>query len=155
MSGVSVGLCGPFVCFRKGYSVAHYSWSLRWLFWITVFLETLFFGSIWGPIIHCGGLQHSMKNHPCVLSGYPNMAVYSSLGPLLGASARPLKHLRSDSLPPSLPPEEAYQKLATDTLEELDWCLDQLETLQTRHSVGEMASNKVRRSRHLGLFFAF
>lgn len=31
-----------------------------------------------------------------------------------------------------------------ETLDELDWCLDQLETLQTRHSVGEMASNKVR-----------
>ncbi|KAM9465210.1 3',5'-cyclic-AMP phosphodiesterase 4D-like isoform 5-T6 [Salvelinus alpinus] len=41
--------------------------------------------------------------------------------------------------------EEAYQKLATETLEELDWCLDQLETLQTRHSVGEMASNKFKR----------
>uniref|UniRef100_A0A9J7XRC6 Phosphodiesterase n=2 Tax=Cyprinus carpio TaxID=7962 RepID=A0A9J7XRC6_CYPCA len=41
--------------------------------------------------------------------------------------------------------EEAYQKLATDTLEELDWCLDQLETLQTRHSVSEMASNKFKR----------
>uniref|UniRef100_A0A673MRU2 Phosphodiesterase n=1 Tax=Sinocyclocheilus rhinocerous TaxID=307959 RepID=A0A673MRU2_9TELE len=45
--------------------------------------------------------------------------------------------------------EETYQKLATETLEELDWCLDQLETLQTRHSVSEMASNKVRRSRCL------
>ncbi|XP_041425179.1 cAMP-specific 3',5'-cyclic phosphodiesterase 4D isoform X2 [Xenopus laevis] len=42
-------------------------------------------------------------------------------------------------------PEEAYQKLAGETLEELDWCLDQLETLQTRHSVGEMASNKFKR----------
>ncbi|MGH0180687.1 UNVERIFIED_CONTAM: hypothetical protein FKN15_011563, partial [Acipenser sinensis] len=40
------------------------------------------------------------------------------------------------------PPEETYQKLAIETLEELDWCLDQLETLQTRHSVSEMASNK-------------
>ncbi|XP_052460586.1 cAMP-specific 3',5'-cyclic phosphodiesterase 4D isoform X7 [Carassius gibelio] len=58
---------------------------------------------------------------------------------------KPLKHLRSDTLPPSLHPEEAYQKLATETLEELDWCLDQLETLQTRHSVGEMASNKFKR----------
>ncbi|KAG7322516.1 hypothetical protein KOW79_013862 [Hemibagrus wyckioides] len=51
--------------------------------------------------------------------------------------------------PPSLPKasftEEAYQKLATETLEELDWCLDQLETLQTRHSVSEMASNKFKR----------
>ncbi|XP_031749923.1 cAMP-specific 3',5'-cyclic phosphodiesterase 4D isoform X1 [Xenopus tropicalis] len=42
-------------------------------------------------------------------------------------------------------PEEAYQKLAGETLEELDWCLDQLETLQTRHSVSEMASNKFKR----------
>ena len=46
---------------------------------------------------------------------------------------------------PCLPlPEEANQKLATEMLEELDWCLDQLETLQTRHSVSEMASTKVR-----------
>uniref|UniRef100_A0A8C7M7L2 Phosphodiesterase n=1 Tax=Oncorhynchus kisutch TaxID=8019 RepID=A0A8C7M7L2_ONCKI len=40
---------------------------------------------------------------------------------------------------------EPYQKLAIETLEELDWCLDQLETLQTRHSVSEMASNKFKR----------
>uniref|UniRef100_A0A3Q3W691 Phosphodiesterase n=1 Tax=Mola mola TaxID=94237 RepID=A0A3Q3W691_MOLML len=40
---------------------------------------------------------------------------------------------------------EPYQKLAVETLEELDWCLDQLETLQTRHSVSEMASNKFKR----------
>ncbi|XP_028569499.2 3',5'-cyclic-AMP phosphodiesterase 4C-like isoform X2 [Podarcis muralis] len=42
-------------------------------------------------------------------------------------------------------PEDASQKLAVETLEELDWCLDQLETLQTRHSVSEMASNKFKR----------
>ncbi|XP_061097056.1 cAMP-specific 3',5'-cyclic phosphodiesterase 4C-like [Conger conger] len=42
-------------------------------------------------------------------------------------------------------PEEPLQKLALETMEELDWCLDQLETLQTRHSVGEMASNKFKR----------
>uniref|UniRef100_A0A8B9F881 Phosphodiesterase n=1 Tax=Amazona collaria TaxID=241587 RepID=A0A8B9F881_9PSIT len=41
--------------------------------------------------------------------------------------------------------EDAQQKLSRETLEELDWCLDQLETLQTRHSVGEMASNKFKR----------
>ncbi|XP_064197494.1 3',5'-cyclic-AMP phosphodiesterase 4C-like isoform X3 [Anguilla rostrata] len=41
--------------------------------------------------------------------------------------------------------EEPGQKLSMETLEELDWCLDQLETLQTRHSVGEMASNKFKR----------
>uniref|UniRef100_A0A7N6FHD1 Phosphodiesterase n=1 Tax=Anabas testudineus TaxID=64144 RepID=A0A7N6FHD1_ANATE len=44
--------------------------------------------------------------------------------------------------------KEPYQKLAMETLEELDWCLDQLETLQTRHSVSEMASNKVRTQLH-------
>ncbi|CAL8252042.1 unnamed protein product [Merluccius merluccius] len=41
--------------------------------------------------------------------------------------------------------EEPYQKLAVETMEELDWCLDQLETLQTRDSVSEMASNKFKR----------
>ncbi|VDL76867.1 unnamed protein product [Nippostrongylus brasiliensis] len=32
---------------------------------------------------------------------------------------------------------------AQETLEELDWCLDQLETIQTHRSVSEMASSKV------------
>ncbi|NWR60600.1 PDE4B phosphodiesterase, partial [Bucorvus abyssinicus] len=35
---------------------------------------------------------------------------------------------------PVSPAEDAHQKLSRETLEELDWCLDQLETLQTRHS---------------------
>ncbi|CCD69649.1 putative 3',5'-cyclic-AMP phosphodiesterase pde-4 [Caenorhabditis elegans] len=34
---------------------------------------------------------------------------------------------------------------AHDTLEELDWCLDQLETIQTHRSVSEMASSKFRK----------
>uniref|UniRef100_A0A8C1W0S4 Phosphodiesterase n=1 Tax=Cyprinus carpio TaxID=7962 RepID=A0A8C1W0S4_CYPCA len=38
-----------------------------------------------------------------------------------------------------------YQQLARETLEELDWCLDQLETIQTHRSVSEMASNKFKR----------
>uniref|UniRef100_A0A3P8P119 Phosphodiesterase n=1 Tax=Astatotilapia calliptera TaxID=8154 RepID=A0A3P8P119_ASTCA len=33
----------------------------------------------------------------------------------------------------------------TPDLYELDWCLEQLETLKTRHSVSEMASNKFKR----------
>ncbi|XP_063067147.1 3',5'-cyclic-AMP phosphodiesterase 4D-like [Engraulis encrasicolus] len=50
----------------------------------------------------------------------------------------------------SIPPkssltDEAYTRMASETLEELDWCLDQLETLQTRNSVSEMASNKFKR----------
>ncbi|MEQ2168090.1 cAMP-specific 3',5'-cyclic phosphodiesterase 4D [Goodea atripinnis] len=41
--------------------------------------------------------------------------------------------------------DQQYQQLALDTLEELDWCLDQLETIQTHRSVSEMASNKTSR----------
>uniref|UniRef100_A0A674P6X3 Phosphodiesterase n=1 Tax=Takifugu rubripes TaxID=31033 RepID=A0A674P6X3_TAKRU len=41
--------------------------------------------------------------------------------------------------------EETYQQMARETLEELDWCLDQLETIQTHRSVSEMASKKFKR----------
>uniref|UniRef100_A0A669E3W5 Phosphodiesterase n=1 Tax=Oreochromis niloticus TaxID=8128 RepID=A0A669E3W5_ORENI len=41
--------------------------------------------------------------------------------------------------------DESYQKLAMETMEELDWCLDQLETIQTYRSVSDMASNKFKR----------
>uniref|UniRef100_A0A671MNM0 Phosphodiesterase n=1 Tax=Sinocyclocheilus anshuiensis TaxID=1608454 RepID=A0A671MNM0_9TELE len=85
-----------------------------------------------------------MKSHPCVHPGHPSMAVYD-VDDVREASASPVKRLKTDHPLPCLPPEEAYQKLATETLEELDWCLDQLETLQTRHSVSEMASNKFKR----------
>ncbi|ROL44688.1 cAMP-specific 3',5'-cyclic phosphodiesterase 4D [Anabarilius grahami] len=48
--------------------------------------------------------------------------------------------------------KEPFQKLAVETLDELDWCLEQLETLKTRHSVSEMASTKhVAESRELYL----
>uniref|UniRef100_A0A8C2JU21 Phosphodiesterase n=1 Tax=Cyprinus carpio TaxID=7962 RepID=A0A8C2JU21_CYPCA len=41
--------------------------------------------------------------------------------------------------------DESFQKLAVETMEELDWCLDQLETIQTYRSVSDMASNKFKR----------
>lgn len=86
-----------------------------------------------------------MKSHPCVYTGYPSLTVCGVGDPLPGPSTSPLKRALTEPMPSCLAPaEEAYQKLATETLEELDWCLDQLETLQTRHSVSEMASNKVR-----------
>lgn len=85
-----------------------------------------------------------MKSHPCVYTGYPSLTVCGVGEPPPGPSSSPLKRALTDPMPSCLAPaEEAYQKLATETLEELDWCLDQLETLQTRHSVSEMASNKV------------
>lgn len=39
--------------------------------------------------------------------------------------------------------EEEEEKLATETLDELDWCLEQLETIQAHRSVGDMAFSKV------------
>jgi len=41
--------------------------------------------------------------------------------------------------------EDAANKLAIETLEELDWCLDQLETIQAHRSVGDMATSKFKR----------
>lgn len=41
--------------------------------------------------------------------------------------------------------EEVNANLALNTLEELDWCLDQLETIQAHRSVGDMATNKFKR----------
>ena len=41
--------------------------------------------------------------------------------------------------------DEGFIRLSTETLEELDWCLDQLETVQTHRSVSDMATSKVLR----------
>ncbi|XP_053285945.1 cAMP-specific 3',5'-cyclic phosphodiesterase 4D isoform X2 [Pleuronectes platessa] len=61
------------------------------------------------------------------------------------ANKRPSSSNQPSMCKPSCLGEEPQQKLAVETLEELDWCLDQLETLQTRDSVSEMASNKFKR----------
>ncbi|XP_067370478.1 3',5'-cyclic-AMP phosphodiesterase 4C-like isoform X4 [Channa argus] len=72
-----------------------------------------------------------------------NVAVLTHLQDRVG-NKRPSSGNQPSTCKPCLT-EEPYQKLAVETLEELDWCLDQLETLQTRHSVSEMASNKFKR----------
>nr|XP_022917601.1 cAMP-specific 3',5'-cyclic phosphodiesterase isoform X2 [Onthophagus taurus] len=41
--------------------------------------------------------------------------------------------------------DDSYMKMALETMEELDWCLDQLETIQTHRSVSDMASLKFKR----------
>lgn len=137
---------------------AHKIWTVR-LHWRFLFSKGIsdccnnwFLICGWGyrtrrPYFQASQLAHlsSMKSHPCVYSGYPSLAVCGVGDPGPGPSTSPLKRALTDPLPSCLAPaEEAYQKLATETLEELDWCLDQLETLQTRHSVSEMASNKVK-----------
>ena len=42
---------------------------------------------------------------------------------------------------------------AIDTLEELDWCLDQLETIQTHRSVSDMATSKVSNIKSLNCIY--
>nr|XP_045364095.1 cAMP-specific 3',5'-cyclic phosphodiesterase 4C isoform X3 [Camelus bactrianus] len=80
-----------------------------------------------------------------------NVAVLAHLQGRGAAKQGCVGNTPSGSQPPP-PTEDTGQKLALETLDELDWCLDQLETLQTRHSVGEMASNKVKRARYLRSF---
>lgn len=62
-------------------------------------------------------------------------------------SAVSMDPLGPDYMSMCLLADESYQKLAMETMEELDWCLDQLETIQTYRSVSDMASNKVRTAR--------
>uniref|UniRef100_A0A3P8WKW9 Phosphodiesterase n=1 Tax=Cynoglossus semilaevis TaxID=244447 RepID=A0A3P8WKW9_CYNSE len=64
----------------------------------------------------------------------------------LGQKDEGLHHgSKSDYVSVCLLADESYQKLAIETMEELDWCLDQLETIQTYRSVSDMASNKFKR----------
>jgi len=39
---------------------------------------------------------------------------------------------------------EDQRRRAVETLEELEWCLEQLETMQTHRSVADMAAIKAR-----------
>ncbi|XP_028988659.1 cAMP-specific 3',5'-cyclic phosphodiesterase 4D isoform X3 [Betta splendens] len=76
--------------------------------------------------------------------------VRSNFAIITGQQDRPASKTRSSSSnPPSMCKtslaEEPHQQLAIEMLDELDWCLEQLETLKTRHSVSEMASNKFKR----------
>ncbi|KAL4635025.1 cAMP-specific 3',5'-cyclic phosphodiesterase 4B isoform X1 [Arapaima gigas] len=61
------------------------------------------------------------------------------------ASNNTMEPREPDYMPLCMFAEDSYQKLAMETMEELDWCLDQLETIQTYRSVSDMASNKFKR----------
>ncbi|PRD21064.1 UNVERIFIED_CONTAM: dnc [Trichonephila clavipes] len=41
--------------------------------------------------------------------------------------------------------EDEQERLAEETLDELDWCLEQLETIQAHRSVGDMAFSKFKK----------
>ncbi|XP_046374224.1 cAMP-specific 3',5'-cyclic phosphodiesterase 4C-like isoform X4 [Haliotis rufescens] len=68
-------------------------------------------------------------------------------GLLSHASQQSPQHHHMQQLSPSgnKVQDDTYMKLAVETLEELDWCLDQLETIQTHRSVSDMASSKFKR----------
>nr|XP_032826866.1 cAMP-specific 3',5'-cyclic phosphodiesterase 4B-like isoform X2 [Petromyzon marinus] len=70
---------------------------------------------------------------------------FSALTNLQGTPSRRSPAGNQTSYPRAAPSDEGYQKLALETMEELDWCLDQLEAVQTHRSVSEMASNKFKR----------
>ena len=53
---------------------------------------------------------------------------------------------------PIIPTDESYIRMAIETLEELDWCLDQLETIQTHRSVSDMATSKVKNPYDKGIY---
>ncbi|XP_052500162.1 cAMP-specific 3',5'-cyclic phosphodiesterase 4A isoform X2 [Budorcas taxicolor] len=73
--------------------------------------------------------------------GGPTPICKATLSAPLGVSTRTL----TVTTPAAPSPEETCQQLARETLEELDWCLEQLETMQTYRSVSEMASHKFKR----------
>uniref|UniRef100_A0A667ZF75 Phosphodiesterase n=1 Tax=Myripristis murdjan TaxID=586833 RepID=A0A667ZF75_9TELE len=83
-------------------------------------------------------------------AGQPSVRASHSgtLGPphmVPGGSAVDMDPMGPDYMSMCLLADESYQKLAMETMEELDWCLDQLETIQTYRSVSDMASNKFKR----------
>ena len=74
----------------------------------------------------------------------PLYSLYQLISPTRGIRGRieNLLHDLADGIPIYVT-DETYARLAVETLEELDWCLDQLETIQTHRSVSDMASSKV------------
>ncbi|XP_045474502.1 cAMP-specific 3',5'-cyclic phosphodiesterase isoform X2 [Harmonia axyridis] len=80
-------------------------------------------------------LRSVRNNFQCLTNVPPNKSRRSSGAAM---SAQP-------KVPNLGPGEDAYMKMAMETMEELDWCLDQLETIQTHRSVSDMASLKFKR----------
>ncbi|XP_069674513.1 3',5'-cyclic-AMP phosphodiesterase, isoforms N/G isoform X2 [Periplaneta americana] len=78
----------------------------------------------------------SVRNNFLCLTNVPTAKSRRSSGAAGGTTPQP-RNLA--------PGDDAYMKLAIETMEELDWCLDQLETIQTHRSVSDMASLKFKR----------
>ncbi|XP_019631295.1 PREDICTED: cAMP-specific 3',5'-cyclic phosphodiesterase 4C-like isoform X21 [Branchiostoma belcheri] len=74
-----------------------------------------------------------------------NVPASSSRRSSVGSQSHPSQGTSSSSNNKLTVPDENQSRLAMETLEELDWCLDQLESIQTHRSVSEMASSKFKR----------
>uniref|UniRef100_A0A8C6U3I8 Phosphodiesterase n=1 Tax=Neogobius melanostomus TaxID=47308 RepID=A0A8C6U3I8_9GOBI len=103
--------------------------------------------------VNCNKLKyfdHTVRSTCCAQVLASLRTVRSNFAVITGQQDRTASKTRSSgSNPPSMCKtslaEEPHQQLAIETLDELDWCLEQLETLKTRHSVSEMASTKFKR----------
>ncbi|XP_045160361.2 cAMP-specific 3',5'-cyclic phosphodiesterase 4C-like isoform X5 [Mercenaria mercenaria] len=86
---------------------------------------------------HTGGSSRPQQNHmgnsPSSLT--TQQQIQQNLGHISSSSQQSPRSQTDDN----------YNKMAIETLEELDWCLDQLETIQTHRSVSDMASSKFKR----------
>ena len=71
----------------------------------------------------------------------PEWVNYNTLRRALSSSAEGIMclNVRTDAVNA----DEQRQQLVVETLEDLEWCLDQLETTQTDRSVSDLATNKV------------
>ncbi|XP_068277892.1 3',5'-cyclic-AMP phosphodiesterase 4A isoform X2 [Nyctibius grandis] len=91
----------------------------------------------------------SVRSNFSVLANVPS-ATGSTQSPL-GSQPPPCKATLSAPPAPGVPggpeppPAGPWPELARAALEELDWCLEQLETLQTHRAVSEMATSKFKR----------
>ncbi|ODM92889.1 cAMP-specific 3',5'-cyclic phosphodiesterase [Orchesella cincta] len=77
----------------------------------------------------------SVRNNYITLTNVPTHRSRRSSSSAGGPSPQPKHNVGDDN----------YTKLALETLDELDWCLDQLETIQTHRSVSDMATSKFKR----------
>ncbi|TRY74424.1 hypothetical protein TCAL_00657 [Tigriopus californicus] len=82
----------------------------------------------------------------------PSREFGPSLGPLQGgAGSSNINHSAGTGAPSSTSSankslsDDVYMRTAVETLEELDWCLDQLESIQTHRSVSDLATSKFKR----------
>jgi cAMP-specific phosphodiesterase 4 len=89
-------------------------------------------------------ILHSLRNVHTSYVQLTNVSPSSRFGAKLAPSSSSSGDKESLEQSATLS-DEQRQRLIIETLEELEWCLDQLETIQTHKSVSDMATNKFKR----------